>query len=126
MSYCKYKRKRKQYKLGDNWYDYSPQIYEKGEIIQCGLSECTSSPPQEPITPVDPPLTYERWITVPNDYMCVNYNKYYKLMKQTSTNNIDWVDTNHFKQGELIEAYSSDCDYNTYTWEVVPNEYICE
>lgn len=129
MSYCKYTRKRKQYTTdGVHWYDYSPQVYEKGSLVQCGLATCTDSPSDPPVTPPEQ-TTYERWITVDGEYTCVNYNKYYKLRKQTSTDNVNWTNTDEYKTGSLIEANSADCGYiieDVITWEEVPGEYICE
>ena len=58
----------------------------------------------------NPPL--ERWVVVDNDYLCDNYNKYYKEKQQIyiEEQNI-WQDTNRVRKGELIEEESEDCGY---------------
>ena len=66
MSYCKYRRKRKQYLKDGVWYDYSPQVYAKGQLVGCGYAECTDSPDTPPITPPDEEK-YKRWITMTDD-----------------------------------------------------------
>ena len=110
MSYCKYRRKRKQYLKDGVWYDYSPQIYAKGQLVGCGFTECTDSIVLPSITPTDEP-TYKRWITIADEYYCDNGDKYYKMKLQLSENNINWIDANppQYKRGDLIEEQSADC-----------------
>lgn len=58
----------------------------------------------------NPPL--ERWVVVDNDYLCDNYNKYYKEKQQIYIEEQDiWQDTNKVRKGELIEEESEDCGY---------------
>ena len=56
-------------------------------------------------------VTY-RWITVPNDYVCVGYDKYSKEKEQYSTNGSTWTDTGNTRAGSLIESDSEDCGYS--------------
>ena len=125
MSYCKYRRKRKQYLKDGVWYDYSPQVYAKGQLVGCGYAECTNSPDTPPITPPDS-SKYRRWITVADEYYCDNGNKYYKMLLQLSDDNITWVDSNppQYKPGNIIEEHSSDCGAdNPEEWRFYAN--IC-
>lgn len=125
MSYCKYRRKRKQYLKDGVWYDYSPQIYAKGQLVGCGYAECSNSPDTPPITPPDG-SKYRRWITMTNDYYCELGDKYYKLKLQVSNDNINWVDANppEYKRGNLWEAQSADCGAdNPEEWRFYAN--IC-
>ena len=124
MAYCKYRRKRKQYLKDGVWYDYSPQIYAKGELVGCGFSECTDSPDTPPITPPDG-AKYKRWITMTNDYYCELGDKYYKMKLQVSNDNINWVDANppEYKKGNLIEEKSPDCFSQIEEWR--PYSLIC-
>ena len=110
MSYCKYRRKRKQYLKDGVWYDYSPQVYEKGQLVGCGYAECTDSPDTPPITPPEG-SKYKRWITITDDYYCELGDKYYKMKLQVSNDNINWADANppEYKKGNLWEAQSADC-----------------
>ena len=110
MSYCKYRRKRKQYLKDGVWYDYSPQVYAKGQLVGCGYAECADSPDTPPdIPPIEP--TYQRWITMNDAYECYNGDKYYKMKLQVSSDNIVWVDANppEYKRGNLWETQSADC-----------------
>lgn len=110
MSYCKYRRKRKQYLKDGVWYDYDPQIYAKGQLVGCGFTECTDSIVLTPITPPDE-AKYKRWITMTDDYYCDNGDKYYKMKLQLSIDNINWIDATppEYKRGNLWEAQSADC-----------------
>ena len=110
MSYCKYRRKRKQYIKDGVWYDYSPQVYAKGQLVGCGYDKCTDSPDTPPITPPDG-SKYRRWITMVDDYYCELGNKYYKMKLQVSNDNINWVDADppEYKKGNLWEEESPDC-----------------
>ena len=125
MSYCKYRRKRKQYLKDGVWYDYSPQVYAKGQLVGCGYAECTDSPDTPPdIPPIEP--TYQRWVTMNDAYECYNGDKYYKLKLQVSSDNIVWVDANppEYKKGNLWEAQSADCGAdNPEEWKFYAN--IC-
>ena len=125
MSYCKYRRKRKQYLKDGVWYDYSPQVYEKGQLVGCGYAECTDSPDTPPITPPDE-TKYTRWVTITDDYYCELGDKYYKMKLQVSNDNINWVDANppEYKKGNLIEEKSPDCGGdNPEEWRFYAN--IC-
>ena len=124
MSYCKYRRKRKQYLKDGVWYDYSPQVYAKGQLVGCGYAECTDSPDTPPITPPDE-AKYKRWITMTDDYYCELGDKYYKMKLQVSNDNINWVDANppEYKRGNLIEEKSPDCFSQIEEWR--PYSLIC-
>ena len=124
MPYCKYRRKRKQYLKDGVWYDYSPQVYAKGQLVGCGFTECTDSPDIPPITPPDE-AKYKRWITMTDDYYCELGDKYYKLKLQVSNDNINWVDANppEYKKGNLIEEKSPDCFSQIEEWR--PYSLIC-
>lgn len=125
MSYCKYRRKRKQYLKDGVWYDYSPQVYAKGQLVGCGYTECTDSPDTPPITPPEG-SKYRRWITITDDYYCELGDKFYKMKLQVSNDNVNWVDANppEYKKGNLWEAQSADCgDDNPEEWRFYAN--IC-
>lgn len=125
MAYCKYRRKRKQYLKDGVWYDYSPQIYAKGQLVGCGFTECTDSPDTPPITPPIEP-TYQRWVTMMDAYECYNGDKYYKLKLQVSSDNIIWTDANppEYKRGNLWEESSADCG-GTNPEEWLPYAEVC-
>ena len=125
MAYCKYRRKRKQYLKDGVWYDYSPQIYAKGQLVGCGFAECTDSPDTPPDTPPIEP-TYQRWITMKDAYECYNGDKYYKMKLQVSSDNIIWTDANppEYKRGNLWEESSADCG-GTNPEEWLPYAEVC-
>ena len=125
MAYCKYRRKRKQYLKDGVWYDYSPQIYAKGQLVGCGFADCTDSPDTPPDTPPIEP-TYQRWVTMMDAYECYNGDKYYKLKLQVSSDNIIWTDANppEYKRGDLMEELSADCGAtNPEEWR--PYSQVC-
>lgn len=77
----------------------------------------------------------EKWEEIPyiegnsNTYICVNGNKYKKLVRYYSEFcNGEWKSDNDFKNGDLIEENSDDClSYNCdEEWLDVEGEYICE
>ena len=53
--------------------------------------------------------TYERWTE--DGYMCDAYSKYKRLRRYISEDNEQWVETNIYKRGDLIEDKSFDCGY---------------
>lgn len=53
--------------------------------------------------------TYERWTE--DGYMCDAYSKYKRLRRYISEDNVQWVETNTYKRGDLIEDKSFDCGY---------------
>lgn len=118
MPYCKYKKQRRQYSMdGVNW--INEDVYQTGDLIECNLDFCVSSE--------NGSASYERWITVEDEYECSDGNKYTKLKKQVSEDGIDWQDSvpEETMPGSLIEAGSIDCDMNYEHWEEVAGEYLC-
>ena len=65
--------------------------------------------------------TYERWTE--DGYMCDAYSKYKRLRRYISEDNVQWVETNTYKRGDLIEDKSFDCGYIPtevyYEWRTV-------
>lgn len=116
--YCKYQRQKLQSSTdGIVYIDVVPSTQQKGELLGCNLPKCS-------IAGDEGDVTYERWITSPTEYICVQGNKYHLLVKQISVDNVNWVDAEprETEQGELWESNSDDC----YMWTVVDGEYICE
>lgn len=56
--------------------------------------------------------TYEDWRLVETDYICDDGNKYEKLRRWVSNDNVNWTQTDVYKRGELIEANSGDCGFD--------------
>lgn len=136
MAFNKYKKLKKQWSYnGAIWADVDPPEYKQGELIEVNSKDCGYLE------------TMERWIPVPNEYICdESYIKWEKLKKQISYDSGEhWEDfyPPEYKQGSLIEENSIDCGYGI-TWELVdgyichqiedlltkevevPNEYICD
>ena len=67
---------------------------------------CGYTPPSEPIY---------RWqnMNIATDYICDNYNKYYKQKKQVSYDGLTWQDVipSEYQMGALYESNSTDCGY---------------
>ena len=67
--------------------------------------------------------TYEEWRVVEGEHICDGTTKYRKLRLYTSTDNINWVATDTYKKGEVIEYNSTDCGYSPtgetyYEWRI--------
>ena len=64
--------------------------------------------------------TYEKWTE--DGYMCDAYSKYKRLRRYISEDIVQWVETNTYKRGDLIEDKSFDCGYipteNYYEWRI--------
>lgn len=56
--------------------------------------------------------TYEDWRLVETDYICDDGNKYEKLRRWVSNDNVNWTPTDAYKRGNLIEENSGDCGYD--------------
>lgn len=56
--------------------------------------------------------TYEDWRLVETDYICYDGNKYEKLRRWVSNDNVNWTPTDVYKRGNLIEENSGDCGYD--------------
>lgn len=56
--------------------------------------------------------TYDDWRLVETDYVCDDGNKYEKLRRWVSNDNVNWIPTDVYKKGQLIEANSGDCGYD--------------
>ena len=100
---------------GINWEIVDPIQYKKGEVIAENSADCGGSGQE----------TRYRWVTVPNEHICINNDKYSVIKKQVYNNNTGkWedvvpIETNY---GELIEADSGDCGFgeqwvDTDRWE---------
>ena len=132
MAYCQYKRLKQQYSPdGIVWLNTDPPIYKKGELVNCGLEECSEDKSSEEGGGGSGyPTQIERWVTIPGDFICNNGNKYYKLALQFSRDNgksWSYVLPMETKIGELWESESADCEIeDVESWEVVEDEYICE
>ena len=110
QGYDKYTKQKEQRSSdnGQTWTDTGNT--RAGEYIESLSTDCG--------------VTY-RWITVPNDYVCVGYDKYSKEKQQYSTNSgSTWTDTGNTRAGStLIESHSEDCG-TQYRW-VADTGYVC-
>lgn len=99
---------------GETWTDMG---IDAGLLIQADSEDCGGSTPS----------VMTRWVTVPNDYVCVGVDKYNKEKEQESTDGGQtWTDTGNTRAGStLIEANSYDCGYVSYRWVTVSGEYEC-
>jgi len=74
-------------------------IYKRGALIKTNSFNCG-------YIPLD---TYTKWEE--DGYICDSYNKYARLRKYISEDNVNWYETDIYKRGELIEENSEDCGY---------------
>lgn len=89
---------------GHTW--VATNIYKMGDrILETNSTDCGY------ITP-STVWTYEDWRLVDTDYICDDGNKYEKLRRWVSNDNVNWTPTDVYKRGNLIEENSGDCGYN--------------
>ena len=101
--------KEELYRLEDGiWYPTG--IYRKSDII---IEE------DSPTCGYEPTWRWEKWVVVPNEYLCNDGNKYEKKRKYVSNDDVEtieevtnWTPTDVYEMGELIEAQSTDCGYD--------------
>lgn len=87
-----------------NW--IATNTYKRGDrVLETNSSDCGY------ITP-STGWTYEDWRLVETDYICEDGNKYEKLRRYVSNDNVNWTPTDVYKRGNLIEANSGDCGYD--------------
>ena len=89
---------------------YATAIFKKGNLIEENSIDCGYIPV----------ANYIKWEE--DDFICDGYDKYERLRKYISDDNIRWYMTEIFKRGNLIELNSFDCGYipveNCYRWEL--------
>ena len=115
----KYQREKQQYSndSGRTWIDVSPANYRRGRLIEAGSEDCNTVEWKEVTGSwfcIGFNETQYRWVTVSDKYVCVGHNKYEQLKKQQSTDGgTTWTDVSPIetRQGNLIEANSTDCGY---------------
>lgn len=122
-SYCKYKKEiyEVSYDGGVSWRPHledGHEVYRTGELLQCNAPECGFIEPQS------------RWenMNINSDFICDNFNKYYKQLKYWSYDGgAHWEpsDPPEYQKGDLYEANSYDCDYGV-TWVRTEEGFICE
>ena len=87
-----------------NW--IATNTYKRGDsVLETNSADCGY------ITP-STGWTYEDWRLVETDYICEDGNKYEKLRRYVSNDNVNWTATDVYKRGDLIEANSGDCGYD--------------
>ena len=87
-----------------NW--IATNTYKRGDrVLETNSADCGY------ITP-STGWTYEDWRLVETDFICDDGNKYEKLRRYVSNDNVNWTPTDIYKRGNLIEANSGDCGYD--------------
>lgn len=87
-----------------NW--IATNTYKRGDrVLETNSADCGY------ITP-STGWTYEDWRLVETDFICEDGNKYEKLRRYVSNDNVNWTPTDVYKRGNLIEANSGDCGYD--------------
>lgn len=109
---------------GQTWEDVQPIVKKKGKLIESNSEDCKEYRWIDDETYC---LTisneYYKWIKT-NDYICLNGDKYDKLQKYYSEDNIHFTEQDEYAKGNLIEENSSDCDFVAVRW-IDANDYKC-
>lgn len=89
---------------GQTW--VATNTYKRGDrILETNSTDCGYVTPSTG-------WTYEDWRLVETDYICYDGNKYEKLRRWVSNDNVNWTPTDVYKRGNLIEENSGDCGYD--------------
>lgn len=89
---------------GQTW--VATNTYKRGDrILETNSADCGYVIPSTG-------WTYEDWRLVETDYICDDGNKYEKLRRWVSNDNVNWTSTDAYKRGNLIEENSGDCGYD--------------
>ena len=89
---------------GQTW--VATNTYKRGDrILETNSTDCGYVTPSTG-------WTYEDWRLVETDYICYDGNKYEKLRRWVSNDNVNWTPTYVYKRGNLIEENSGDCGYD--------------
>lgn len=89
---------------GQTW--IATNTYKRGDrILETNSTDCGYVIPSTG-------WTYEDWRLVESDYVCDDGNKYEKLRRWVSNDNANWISTDVYKRGNLIEENSGDCGYD--------------
>ena len=89
---------------GQTW--VATNTYKRGDrILETNSNDCGYATPSTG-------WTYEDWRLVETDYICYDGNKYEKLRRWVSNDNVNWTPTDVYKRGNLIEENSGDCGYD--------------
>lgn len=87
-----------------NW--IATNTYKRGDrVLETNSADCGYIIPSTG-------WTYEDWRLVETDFICEDGNKYEKLRRYVSNDNVNWTPTDVYKRGNLIEANSGDCGYD--------------
>lgn len=71
--------------------------------------------------------TIYQWVTIQEEFVCVNFNKFAKEKEQISYDQgVTWEDTGKTRQGELIETESEDCGYNVILYRFEDDDVLFE
>ena len=97
-------------------------IYRMSGVAEYNSTDCGYVPDSQ-----DTGYTVQ-WVILPDQFICEEYSKYHKEMKQVSHDNgAHWVNTEVYRRGNLIETNSEYCGYRPTTEEKWENEgYMCE
>lgn len=89
---------------GQTW--VATNTYKRGDkILEVNSVDCGNVTPSTG-------WTYEDWRLVETDYICDDGNKYEKLRRWVSNDNVNWTPTDAYKRGNLIEDNSGDCGFD--------------
>lgn len=89
---------------GQTWVETN--TYKRGDrILENNSTDCGNVTPSTG-------WTYEDWRLVETDYICDDGNKYEKLRRWVSNDNVNWTPTDVYKRGNLNEENSGDCGYD--------------
>ena len=95
----------------ENW--IATNVYKKGTtVLETNSADCGYIIPSTG-------WTWEDWRVVENDFICDDGNKYEKLRRYVSNDQVaskaqvtNWTPTDVYKRGELLEANSTECGYD--------------
>ena len=108
--------------VSSNGASYQPiDVFKKGDLIDSNSVDCGFYPAYYD-------YAYSKYQD-DDDYTCDGVHKYHYLRKYFSNDNVNWIASDIYKTGDLIQNNSVDCGYVPtplyVDWREVSGEYLC-
>lgn len=119
FGFDKYQMLRQQYSKdwGETWVDTDPIVKKKGDVIASNTDECKEYRwVDDDLYCEETDTIYVKWLETEGQFLCENGNKYSKLRKYESSDEITYTAKEEYAKGRIIESNSTDCTYIAVRW----------
>lgn len=119
FGFDKYQMLRQQYSKdwGETWVDTDPIVKKKGDVIASNTDECKEYRwVDDDLYCEETDTIYVKWLETEGQFLCENGNKYSKLRKYESSDEITYTAKEEYAKGRIVETNSVDCTYIAVRW----------